>query len=214
MEFKPWPKTPRLFRDIVITEKIDGTNAAIHINRITPEEADVSLGHVTFDGTEYWEVGAQSRNRLIFPGKQTDNYGFAGWVYENAYSLRTVLGEGTHYGEWWGKGIARGYGQERKQFSLFNVNRYAHIAEETDGLLDVVPTLYAGPYSEHVIHREIGNLRAWGSVASVNYMNPEGVVVYHTASGQVYKALLENDELPKGKVPYSEKVLTSQGAFA
>ncbi len=29
--FKPWPKIPRLRRDIVITEKIDGTNAIIHV---------------------------------------------------------------------------------------------------------------------------------------------------------------------------------------
>lgn len=31
IEFKAWPKIPRLFRDVIITEKIDGTNAAIHI---------------------------------------------------------------------------------------------------------------------------------------------------------------------------------------
>ena len=30
-EFKPWPKIPRLRRSIVITEKIDGTNAIIHV---------------------------------------------------------------------------------------------------------------------------------------------------------------------------------------
>lgn len=32
LEFQPWPKIARLNRDIVITEKIDGTNAAVHIN--------------------------------------------------------------------------------------------------------------------------------------------------------------------------------------
>ena len=31
IEFKEWPKTPRLLRNITITEKIDGTNAAIGI---------------------------------------------------------------------------------------------------------------------------------------------------------------------------------------
>lgn len=29
--FQPWPKTPRLFREIVVTEKIDGTNAQVFI---------------------------------------------------------------------------------------------------------------------------------------------------------------------------------------
>ena len=33
-EFKPWPKTPRWNRQVVITEKIDGTNAAVGF---TPE---------------------------------------------------------------------------------------------------------------------------------------------------------------------------------
>ncbi|GAA1639362.1 hypothetical protein GCM10009700_27880 [Brevibacterium sanguinis] len=30
------------------------------------------------------------------------------------------------------------------------------------------------------------------------YMNPEGIITFHSASGQVYKTLIENDELPKG----------------
>lgn len=34
------------------------------------------------------------------------------------------LGKGYHYGEWWGKGIQRGYGLEEKRFSLFNVSRW------------------------------------------------------------------------------------------
>jgi hypothetical protein len=28
-------------------------------------------------------------------------------------------------------------------------------------------------------------------------MQPEGIVVYHTASGGYFKVLLENDEIPK-----------------
>jgi hypothetical protein len=28
-------------------------------------------------------------------------------------------------------------------------------------------------------------------------MNPEGVVIYHTASGQLFKKTIENDEKPK-----------------
>jgi len=188
IEFKAWGKTPRLFRDITITEKIDGTNAAVIV-------------------TEDGEVGAQSRNRLITPGKTTDNYGFAGWVAEHEENLRGALGPGHHYGEWWGKGIARGYGVEDKQFSLFNTHRYAGIYAQTDGLIDHVPVLYQGPYSEDAIRDTLDDLRTLGSKAVWGYDNPEGVIVFHSASSQVYKVLLENDELPKGLVPYSERVI-------
>jgi hypothetical protein len=37
MKFRPMPKTPRLSREIVISEKIDGTNASVYIP--PPEEA-------------------------------------------------------------------------------------------------------------------------------------------------------------------------------
>lgn len=187
-EFKAWPKTPRLFRDVVITEKIDGTNAAVIVDEDT--------------GT----VWAQSRKRLIYPGKQTDNYGFAGWVEENKNELRDLLGPGHHYGEWWGKGIQHGYGLDEKRFSLFNVARYSSIAAESDGLLWTVPVLYAGPFSEAEIRHCIDDLKCCGSLAAPGG-KAEGVIVYHTASSQVYKVLIEHDELPKGKVPYAEKVL-------
>lgn len=201
MEFTPWPKTPRLFRDIVVTEKIDGTNSAVIVRKITEEESNGAIGHVTVDGDgQFWEVGAQSRNRIIAPGKSTDNYGFAGWVYENAYDMRTLLGEGVHYGEWWGKGIQRGYGLEGKKFSLFNTHRYANIVEESNGLLDVVPVIYQGPNTEAAVRNSIIALKNGGSWAATGYMNPEGVCVYHTASSQVYKVLIENDELPKGLI--------------
>jgi hypothetical protein len=62
-EFKPWPKIARLNRDITITEKIDGTNAAVIV-------------------TEEGEVAAQSRTRIITP--DADNFGFARWVAEHA----------------------------------------------------------------------------------------------------------------------------------
>lgn len=181
MEFKPWGKTPRLFRDITITEKIDGTNSAIIVRH---------------DGM----VGAQSRNRLITPGKDTDNYGFAAWVAENDYELAELLGPGHHYGEWWGQGIARRYDMDRKVFSLFNTFRHGDIESESNGLLRVVPTLYEGPFSSEEVRAQGERLRKYGSVASPGYMNPEGVCVHHSASNQVYKYLLTNDELPKGLV--------------
>lgn len=180
IEFKPWPKIPRLNRDIIITEKIDGTNAAVGILE---------------DGTVY----AQSRTRIITP--EADNFGFARWVYDNAETLTTDLGVGLHFGEWWGSGIQRGYGLAKgeKRFSLFNVSRYGVIAATTPGV-DTVPTLYEGPFSQSMIDATLYALRCNGSKASPGFMRPEGIVVYHTAANQVFKVTLEGDEAPKSRV--------------
>ena len=78
-DYPKFPKIPRLSRDCILTEKIDGTNGLI----LVPEAASVP-------------VQAGSRNRWIEPGKQ-DNYGFAGWVALHAEELRE-LGPGLHYG--------------------------------------------------------------------------------------------------------------------
>lgn len=184
--FVPWPKTPRLFRSILITEKIDGTNGAII---------------VTNDG----RVAAQSRNRLVTPGKDTDNYGFARWVHENAGALRDALGVGYHYGEWYGSGIGRGYGLTggEKRFALFNVNRYEknpHI-NDVDGL-EIVPVLgRIDGLDTDSIRGRLAALDLNGSTAVPGFMRPEGIIVYFTASDQVYKVLIENDHVAKTAIP-------------
>lgn len=182
IEFQAWPKTSRLFRDIVVTEKLDGTNAAIII-------------------TEDGEVGAQSRTRIITPGKTTDNYGFAGWVEDNAFWLAHTLGPGRHFGEWWGQGIQRRYGMEHRQFSLFNTEKWAFALEEPlqvgTALLGVVPVMYRGPFSEGVIEQKLQRLVYFGSQAAPGWMKPEGVCVYHTQSKRVYKVTLDDQD--KGK---------------
>lgn len=180
IEFLAWPKTPRLFRDMIVTEKIDGTNGAIIV-------------------TEDGRVAAQSRNRLVTPGKQTDNYGFARWVYENAGELADVLGPGRHFGEWWGSGIARGYGltHGEKRFSLFNVDRYAALdLQNVDGL-GTVPVLLRHTFNSNLVQSVLDKLVEDGSAAAPGFMKPEGVIVYHSQAQQVFKALIENDHLPK-----------------
>lgn len=181
--FEEYGKTPRFFRNMIVTEKLDGTNAAIL---------------VTDDG----RVGAQSRNRLITPGKATDNYGFARWVEDNAVALAEVLGAGRHFGEWWGGGIARNYGLEKsdKRFSLFHVDKYGSRDLARVPGLGTVPVLSRYTMDSDVISNTIADLRENGSKAVPGFMNPEGVIVWHSASKNVYKVLLENDELPKGLV--------------
>jgi hypothetical protein len=195
MEFVPYPKTPRLRRDIVVTEKIDGTNAQVVITPAYSGAAHDPFCIISDD--EQWVIRAGSRNRWIRPGKDTDNYGFAAWVEANAEEL-LKLGEGQHFGEWWGHGIARGYGQDRKRFSLFNTARWGAHNPNTPACCDVVPVIAVGSLLE--VDDVISMLRESGSVAAPGFMNPEGIIVYHTASKQPYKVLLENDELPKGLV--------------
>lgn len=198
IEFVAWPKTPRLLRDIVITEKIDGTNAAIGI---TPY-ADVDLGDpaivatVEHDGVA-WAVYAQSRTRIITPGKATDNYGFAGWVQQNAGELVELLGEGLHYGEWWGNGIQRRYDQSEKWFSLFNTARFHGFEDRTDLNLRAVPVLYQGPHDTEAITAALTQLRDWGSVAAPGFMKPEGICVYHAASRTISKVTLDKNDAGK-----------------
>lgn len=98
--------------------------------------------------------------------------------------------------------IQRTYGltNGEKRFSLFNTHRFGWVNEHSDGLLRTVPVLYQGPFSEEAIHMALTQLRVGGSRAEPGYMNPEGVVTFHSASNSVFKVLLENDELPKGAV--------------
>lgn len=189
LEFQEFPKIPRLRRDCVITEKLDGTNAAIRIMEDAHEDDPNRLAFV--DGLS---VFAQSRSRFVRPG--ADNFGFASWVAANAPAL-VALGPGSHFGEWWGAGIQRGYGGAPKTFSLFNVARWRSVVLPAG--VSRVPILYEGPFSDEAVASALDCLAKEGSFAAPGFMKPEGVVVYHTASQHIYKVLLENDSQPKGK---------------
>jgi hypothetical protein len=206
MDFVPYPKTPRLKRDIIITEKIDGTNAQIVIRR---EETGVGIGNaiVTHTSDGFFSIRAGSRNRWITP--EDDNYGFAGWVQRNADDLIT-LGEGQHFGEWWGLGIQRGYNQDRKRFSLFNTARWGKHNPSTPASCDVVPVLAHTQLDG--VQEALTRLKLYGSVAAPGWFNPEGIIVYHSAAKQSFKVLLENDAMPKGKA--EPKVVKAAPYFA
>jgi hypothetical protein len=208
-QFRGWPKISRLNRECIVTEKIDGTNAAIIIsNEYVPygtgADEIVNGGIVIYpsDHTYPVWVGAQSRKNLISPEK--DNFGFARWVRENAPALVDALGEGYHFGEWWGSGIQRGYGLEKgvKRFSLFNVKRFREFWPsngQEDSLLYTVPVIDEIPsLSSPIVQSSVEDLRTHGSAASPGFMNPEGVVVFHSASQTCYKVMLDNDEGYKG----------------
>lgn len=173
-KFVPFPKIKRLFRDIVITEKIDGTNASIKI-------------------TEDGQMLAGSRNKWLT--LESDNHGFARWVEDNQEELYK-LGPGTHFGEWWGKGIQRGYGQVRKRFSLFNTSKW--FKDGPDGATvpdccDVVPVLYTGLMDTQTIREVLSNLKREGSRAAPGFLDIEGVMVYHIHSGTYFKYTVDDN---------------------
>jgi hypothetical protein len=197
--YPAFPKIPRLHRDVVITEKIDGTNAQVWVigpdepSPTFPEELEIQVRmRVLPDGTS---ILAGSRTRWIHP--KEDNHGFARWVWDNAEEL-AKLGPGHHYGEWWGGGINRGYGLQEKRFSLFNTSRWSDLASRP-GCCDVVPILAEGNAAELTlhVHDALTALETFGSWAAPGYPKPEGIVVYHKAANQLFKVTIENDAEPK-----------------
>lgn len=184
-------KIPRLSRDIIITEKIDGTNGLLLVQ----------------DGRLY--VG--SKNRWL-TSQHDDNHGFWAWADKHRIELIFGLGDGYHYGEWWGNGIQRGYGLKNgdKRFSMFNTTRWCEHDKEPKLIsapgaeskyqivlpecVRLVPVLYQGQFTMGSIERNMALLAYLGSHAAPGYMNPEGVVIYHTAGNYFFKKTFENDD--------------------
>lgn len=214
-DFAEFPKIPRLSREAIVTEKIDGSNAQISIVPLTTADwgrdfsGAVHLDPV--DAPEAVAIYAGSRTRWVQPGKTTDNYGFAAWVQENAGQLK-MLGPGRHFGEWYGCGINRAYGLDHRRFALFNTSRWQPIelGEKTGaGVVDtergiivrcchVVPLIWRSVFDTRDADSAVEMLRSHGSFAVPGFLKPEGIVVYNVAANQTFKKLLENDELPKG----------------
>jgi hypothetical protein len=212
IEFVPFPKIARLSRECTITEKIDGTNAQIHIRLAPypPFESGVDTPIEMADGVAYIRAG--SRSRWLAQGGKDDNHGFGAWVTAHAQDLAD-LGVGQHFGEWWGSGIQRGYGLGKgdKRFSLFNSGRWIRNWRnecrpplgEKQGYApvccSVVPVLYCGIFNSEIADTCINTLQTYGSQAAPGYMNPEGIVIWHDAARQYFKKTLNRDEEWKGK---------------
>ena len=109
------------------------------------------------------------------------------------------LGEGRHYGEWWGKGVQRGYNLTEKRFSLYNIHRWANNPDRPE-CCHVVPGLYNGPFDTEVVNMTLDTLGDLGSQAAPGFKHPEGIVIFHTASRTLFKVTLEGDDYHKSAV--------------
>lgn len=170
--FRKWPKIPRLENEVYhITEKIDGTNACIII---CPDGND----------TGQMVALAQSRTRLITP--KDDNFGFAKWVQDNSEQLIKDLGEGYHFGEWWGQGINRGYGLDHRRFSLFNPTKHSTCCYN-------VPLIASAQHIDLLsfVETELIILKTYGSYAAPGFMKPEGLVVYTEKARSYWKVIID-----------------------
>lgn len=177
IDFEGFSKIARLSRNCIVTEKIDGTNAQIYID-------------------DNFNIFAGSKNRWITP--DDDNYVFAKWVISNEEEL-LKLGPGRHFGEWWGKGIQRNYGLNEKRFSLFNTIRWNDDSVRPS-CCHVVPVIKEGIFDTNMILEALSLLEKNGSYAAPGFMNPEGIVVFHTASNMMFKKTIKHDDIPKSKI--------------
>lgn len=174
--FAAFPKISRFAREVIVTEKIDGTNACVWVDDT---------------GTQ---VGAGSRTRWITP--TDDNFGFARWVDEHKDEL-LKLGPGSHFGEWWGSGIQRRYGLAEKRFSLFNVSRWD--VPDRPSCCHVVPVLWRGSFAEMSAVGLLAELAEKGSAAAPGFMKPEGIVIFHVPSQALFKMTLDKNDGAKGE---------------
>jgi len=222
LNFQKFSKIPRLSRDIVVTEKIDGTNGQVvifdntdfaeYIDNNDPEaiflpdrvEKDTEVTDFIINYCLYAEEITPDYHLYVFAGSrkrwlnlESDNYGFASWVRENAKEL-IDLGKGRHFGEWYGKGIQRNYGLQEKRFALFNVKRWEN-PEIRPACCGAAPVLWRGLFDTLKIHCVLEELRDAGSLVAPGFMNPEGIIIYHMASGRLFKKTIEDDEKPKGQ---------------
>lgn len=184
--FVKWPSIQRLSSEVCfLTEKIDGTSGVVYV----PESATEPL---LAGSRERWLTNEDGTP----PEKAKDNFGFGRWAHENAEALRR-LGPGTHYGEWHGNGIQRGYGLPDKRFALFAYWR-TDLAELNIPRVTKVPVLYEGEPTFDVFESAINNLRAYGSVLYPGFMKPEGIVItFKNMREAKFKKLCEKDKLHK-----------------
>lgn len=200
IEFVGFGKVPRYSRECCVTEKIDGTNAQIYIEKVEPLVLELPTLpepewiFVTNAG-ENWQFKLLAGSKKRWLTKEKDHFDFWTWVYENASEL-IKLGPGHHFGELWGQGIQRNYGLKERRFSLFNLKKWSDPLVRP-ACCGVVPVLWKGPFDNMNVAEIMRVLWQRGSVAAPFFIRPEGIVIYHAGGNALFKKTFEGDD--KGK---------------
>jgi hypothetical protein len=205
-EFHAFNKIPRLSRDIILTEKLDGTCSLVYIDE----------NNLIYAGSKERWLWGEPQEEI-----HNDNHGFAHWVKENKDELKQ-LGRGYHYGEFLGQGIQRSYGLKEKRFYLFNVGRWVDYRNIPCGQFPreyeefylrelkekkqnpklefcpeccyLVPILYEGSFDMERIILELNSLEEFGSKAIPGFKPAEGLIVFHTAGKYLFKKTIIDDD--------------------
>ena len=190
-----------------ITEKVDGTNGLIEIGIQTDLLLTVNFG---------------SQNRYI--SSHDDNMGFVNFFEQhtgdifNIYDMiKEEKGDITlplHiYGEWFGKGIQRGYGLADKHFMPFSEFLATKLIDAGVPNIKMPVTLHSGKFSIATLDGCMNKLKDEGSQVIPGYNRPEGVVIYFPTYNFRLKETFEGpkwkDAIPKpehDKKPTTEDI--------
>lgn len=161
----------------IISEKIDGTNGLIEINYDSVKFGSKNRYLESHeDNAGFMNFYSYHKNIFINTAKELNEKeieisGETLTKYEEIYPIHI-------YGEWFGKGIQRGYGLDKKFFMPFNPE-YAELLIEHEVPHIVRPyILYEGKFSEKVATSSMHFLKEEGSYVIPKYMKPEGIVIY------------------------------------
>jgi hypothetical protein len=195
MDFERFSSLTRFSQGWTITEKLDGTNAQVAWRPKADYQSEPGAALTEHEG---YYLFAGSRNRWLSLDK--DNMGFARFVSHNVSEL-FKLGEGRHFGEWYGSGIKRGYGLTggEKRFALFNSLRWKDNPDRPQ-CCEVVHTFIQDEYLNNPDGAAQGimtMLKENGSYHAPGFMDPEGIVMFHRKSGVAFKKTFDYDEQGK-----------------
>jgi hypothetical protein len=111
---------------------------------------------------------------------------------DNGLHIAEKLGEGYHYGEWYGTGIQKNpHKIDGRRFALFNSNRWRDGRQERPDGFECVPILYEDVYTNTIIEETMQALRLRSIAFSYK---AEGIVVWYHTTRRYEKFTFETAE--------------------
>jgi hypothetical protein len=86
------------------------------------------------------------------------------------------------------------WNEESKLISIDPKTKIEKYQEKLPECCYLVPILYEGMFDTEMIQAILDGLRIGGSRASPNFMQPEGIIIYHKQGNVYFKKTIINDE--------------------